>query len=106
MWGSLRCLDINLASVDDVLMRTTLTLDEDVAKRVKEFMRRRKLTLKSAVNEMLRQSAAPAGKTKPQKPVRITPHKCGAFQPGVDFHKLAQHLDDLEVESFLGKGGR
>jgi hypothetical protein len=87
-------------------MRTTLTLDEDVAKRVREFMRRRKVTLKSAVNEMLRQSSASSVGTKRAKRIRITPHKCGAFQPGVDFHKLSQHLDDLEVESFLAKGGR
>jgi hypothetical protein len=64
------------------------------------------VTLKSAVNEMLRQSSASSAKAKPPKPIRITPHRCGGFQSGVDFHKLSQHLDDLEAESFLAKGRR
>jgi hypothetical protein len=87
-------------------MRTTLTLDEDVVKRVREFMRRRRLTLKSAVNEMLRHSSASVAKSPTPQRVRITPHRCGGFQPGVDPHKLGQHLDNLEVEAFLAKGRR
>jgi hypothetical protein len=87
----------------DVLMRTTLTLDEDVAKRVREFMRRRKVTLKSAVNEMLRHSTVPLAKPHAAERVQIKPHPCGAFQAGVDPHKLSQHLDALEVEDFLAR---
>jgi hypothetical protein len=82
-------------------MRTTLTLDEDVSKRVRDFMHRRKVGLKTAVNEMLRQSTAAAA--SPQGRIRITPHRCGGFRPGVDPRKLGQLLDDLDAESFASK---
>lgn len=87
-------------------MRTTLTLDEDVSKRVRDFMRRRKIGLKAAVNEMLRHSTASAVATSSQATIRITPHRCGGFRPGVDPRKLGQLLDDMDAEAFAAKQTR
>jgi hypothetical protein len=41
-----------------VCMRTTLTLEPDVSARLEELRRRRKLSLKAAVNEALREGLA------------------------------------------------
>lgn len=59
-------------------MRTTLTIDDDVASLLEKEMRRTGQPLKTTVNHLLRsglqQAAAPA---KPRKPFRIKTRKLG-----------------------------
>src|SRR5690242_7240641 len=47
-------LDIKSCWHHDVGMRTTLTLDDDVAAKLKDFARRKRIPFKQAVNTVLR----------------------------------------------------
>ena len=78
-------------------MRTTLTLDPDVALRLKQRVRDRKITFKQAVNETLRRGLdSSASGALPN--FQVEPHSC-RFKPGVDLDKLNQLVDELESEA-------
>ena len=82
-------------------MRTTLTLEPDVALKLKRKMAAKKLTLKSAVNQALRIGLA-AEDAPPRKPFKVEPHDFG-FLPGIDLDKLGQLDDRLEDERIARK---
>ncbi|MCU0304134.1 MAG: ribbon-helix-helix domain-containing protein [Thermoanaerobaculales bacterium] len=85
-------------------MRTTLTLDDDLAKRLKELARAGGGSFKEVVNQVLRRGLSSGeGPSEPPEPFRVVPKACG-FKPGVDPLKLNQLYDDLEIER-LGAGG-
>jgi hypothetical protein len=83
-------------------MRTTLTLDPDVAERLERAVRGSGKGLKATVNEALRIGLGMTG--KPTKPPRF---KIRAFvdglRPGIDPDKMNQFLDELESEEFARK---
>ena len=85
-------------------MRTTLTLDDDLANRLKQLARESGRSFKEITNEVLRRGLSvgdpPGGGPAP---FRVHAKACG-FKPGVDPLKLNQIYDDLEVER-LGTGG-
>jgi RNase adaptor protein for sRNA GlmZ degradation len=83
-------------------MRTTLTLDPDVAMNVKKRMAEEKLTFKETVNQALRHGLKEVGKQKKRAPFKVIPHSFG-FKPGIDQNKLGQLLDQLDVEEFVRK---
>jgi len=84
-------------------MRTTLTLEPDVALKLKRRMAAKKLTLKAAVNQALR--AGLAVEDAPARvPFRVVPHDFG-FAPGIDLDKLGQLDDQLEDEEIARKLG-
>jgi hypothetical protein len=85
-------------------MRTTLTLDPDVAQKLKRRMADQKLTLKDAVNRALRAGLA-VEERKPKAPFKVKAHAFG-FRAGIDPDKMNQLSDDLEVEDFLAKWQR
>jgi hypothetical protein len=77
-------------------MRTTLTLDADVAERLKREVRRTGKGLKAVVNEALRQGLGLAGKKERRPRFVVLPHSFG-FKPGTDLDRLNQLADELEV---------
>ncbi len=82
-------------------MRTTLTLDDDVARRLGERSRLTGASFKQVVNETLR--AGLDGTQKPAlapPPFRVTP-KAAGFRSGVDVMRLNQLNDELESERLL-----
>lgn len=83
-------------------MRTTLTLDADVADRLQRVVRRSGKSLKSVVNEALRIAL---GLTK--KPVEPSRFRIRAFvdglQPGIDPEKMNQLVDEIEAEELARK---
>ncbi|MCY3919318.1 MAG: antitoxin [Chloroflexi bacterium] len=84
-------------------MRTTLTLDDDLAAVLKEQARLLDKPFKQVVNDALRRGMAPAPpEDRPR--FRIRPHHSG-FAPGVDPLRLNQLYDQLEVEDFLREAG-
>lgn len=80
-------------------MRTTVTLDPDVAARLKAWAHRQQLSFKEALNAVIRRglSAPSTGPTASRFVVR--PHR-SRFRPGIDPGKLGQLVDQLEVEDF------
>jgi hypothetical protein len=86
-------------------MRTTLTLDPDVAMKLKKRMAEEKLTLKETVNQTLRSGLKTAAKQKKRAPFKVIPHSFG-FKPGIDQNKLGQLLDQLDAEEFVRKMNR
>jgi hypothetical protein len=80
-------------------MRTTLTLDEDVAAKLKDFVRRKQVSFKEAVNSLLRRGlSATQPRKDARKPFRVDVFN-SPFRPGVDPLRLNQLSDDLEVEA-------
>jgi hypothetical protein len=80
-------------------VRTTLTIEPDVALRIKRAMAQRKLPLKRVINDALRAGLAVAGKDKPVE-FSVEPHPC-KFKPGVDLDRLNQLVDELDAEASL-----
>lgn len=79
-------------------LRTTLSLEPDVAERVRRELASGRRSLKEVINERLRAGFGMAGRT-PVKAFRVRPH-ASAYRPGVDRAKLNQLVDDLAVEAF------
>lgn len=82
-------------------MRTTVTLDPDVAARLKELAHRRRASFKETLNDVIRKGlSAPAGTREHPERYVVEPH-AGGFRPGVDPAKLNQLVDELEVGDFV-----
>jgi hypothetical protein len=80
-------------------MRTTLTLDPDVARLLDEEVHRLRKPLKQVVNDALRRGLSPESSRRASKPYRVTPHRA-ELQPGFDragFNRLATELEDEAV---------
>jgi hypothetical protein len=86
-------------------MRTTLTLEPDVAQQIRQLMAEKKLPLKQVVNDALRQGLSKIGRKEKLKPFKVEPFAL-EFKPGIDRDKLNQLVDELEVEAFLEKQRR
>ena len=85
-------------------MRTTLTLEDDLAEALKERAHRSGRSFKEVVNETLRRGlAAGEGPEAAAEPFVVEAAARG-FRPGVDPRRLNQLLDELEVGGF-GRGG-
>ena len=80
-------------------MRTTLTLDPDVAERLRRETASGRRSFKEVVNERLRIGLGLVTE-EPRVPYRVQPH-ASPFRPGVDPMKLNQLVDELEAEDVL-----
>lgn len=91
----------------DAPMRTTVTLEPDLAKKVNALARRRGLSFKEALNEVIRRGLASSARQDPQPGYMLEPHPSG-FRPGIDQGKLNRLFDQLEVEveDFIAKDPR
>jgi hypothetical protein len=82
-------------------MRTTVTLEQDLADRVKEYAHRRRTSFKVALNMLLRRGlAAQENAPQPRRRFAVEPHS-GRLQPGLDPSKLNQLVDQFEAEDFV-----
>ncbi len=81
-------------------MRTTLTLDDDLAEALKAQARHRDQPFKQVVNDTLRRGLSPALAEEGPK-YEVQPHDSG-FRPGVDPLRLNQLNDSLEAADFTG----
>lgn len=86
-------------------MRTTLTLDPDVAQRLMDRVAAGNASFKQVVNDTLRRGLASEPPQKPKRPFRVIPIP-GGFKAGIDPYKLSQVLDQMEVDDFLAKERR
>jgi predicted DNA-binding ribbon-helix-helix protein len=78
-------------------MRTTLTLEDDLARRLKDLARREGRPFKEVVNETLRRGLTSQEVAEPAEPYRVETFRSG-FRAGVDPLRLNQLVDELETE--------
>jgi hypothetical protein len=85
----------------DAIVRTTVTLDPDVDRLLKEEMRRSGTTFRQALNQVIRRALA-ANTSTEHRPFKLRPKRL-SLRPGLD-PALLQHLEeDLEIQSFIEK---
>lgn len=80
-------------------MRTTLTLDDDLAGLLKQRARQAGIPFKEVVNRTIRAGLGEVVKSHGAKPPKTKPHSFG-FAPGIDLDKLGQLADELESEGY------
>ena len=80
-------------------MRTTLTLDDDVADALRERARLLKIPFKQVVNDALRRGMSPGARKAPPPEYRVVPNHSGIIS-GIDPLKLNQINDQLDAEAF------
>lgn len=76
-------------------MRTTLTLDEDVQRRLEREVRRSGRPFKQVVNEMLRLAFTLRPRLAKTEPFRVRPRPFGP-PPGTSFDNIEELLDEIE----------
>jgi hypothetical protein len=76
-------------------MRTTLTLDEDVAARLQAEARRTGRPFKTVVNERLRMALAHGVAVQKQKPFRVEARAMGGPAAG-SYDNIGALLEDIE----------
>lgn len=81
-------------------MRTTLTLDDDLARQLQELARRSGQSFKSVVNTAVRRGLEQSGKPAPRLPRFVVEPKACGFRAGIDPNKLNRLADELEIEDF------
>jgi hypothetical protein len=80
-------------------MRTTLTIDDDLAGLLKRRSRELGLPFKEVINRTLRAGLGEQAKTRQRTAPKTIPHSFG-FRPGIDLDKLNQLVDELEAEEY------
>lgn len=77
-------------------MRTTLTLDDDIAARLQAESRRTGRPLKAIVNEYLRVGLAQRRAAQTTPPFRVEPVHLGAPIPGRSYDRISALLEEIE----------
>ena len=81
-------------------MRTTLTIDDDLAGLLRKRARELGVPFKEVVNRTIRAGLGEAARPKHGPAPRTVPHSFG-FAPGIDLDKLNQLVDELEAEAVV-----
>lgn len=76
-------------------MRTTLTLDDDVAAKLKAEVRRSGEPFKQVVNRVLRLGLHRQAAPKPLPPFKVKAYDLG-LRPGLDLDNIGELLDKIE----------
>jgi predicted transcriptional regulator len=77
-------------------VRTTLTLDEDVAAKLKSLARRTSRAFRDVVNETLRRGLAGSLQPRARQPFRIEARDLGRCRPGLNMDDIGELLDQVE----------
>ncbi len=88
-------------------MRTTLTIENSIARQIKSRMAVSKLSLKEVINETLARGLQASKNSKDDTvfKFKVEPHACG-FKAGVDQDKINQLIDELDAEATASKLSR
>jgi hypothetical protein len=87
-------------------VRTTLTLDDDVARRLTERSRTSGASFKQVVNEALRAGLEGSDKPAPAPPPFVVTPRAAGFRRGVDTRRLNQLNDEFEAEALRPERAR
>lgn len=77
-------------------MRTTLTLEEDVAARLRAEARRSGRPFKELVNECLRRGLAQRDRAPTRAHFAVKPRNMGTLQPGLSLDNVAELLERID----------
>ncbi len=77
-------------------MRTTLTLDDDVAAKLKAESRRAGRPFREIVNETLRRGLAIRRSTASRQPFEVTARDLGNLRPGLSLDNVAELIEQVE----------
>ena len=77
-------------------MRTTLTLEDDVAARLRAEARRTGRPFKTVVNEALRAGLLQKRLSRPKQQFTVESHKFGGLHPGVSLDNIGELLERIE----------
>lgn len=77
-------------------VRTTLTLDEDVATRIQSEARRSGRPFKAVVNDLLRAGLSQSRRAPRSEPFRVEPPDFGGLRPGLSLDNIAALLEEVE----------
>jgi hypothetical protein len=77
-------------------MRTTLTLDDDVAAKLKAESRRAGRPFREIVNETLRRGLASRRVTAPRETFKLQTRDLGGLKPGLSLDRIAELIEHVE----------
>ena len=91
-------IDIGIAWHHDVIVRTTVALDNDLAEKLQQMAHKQRTSFRKVLNETLRRGLCTQTARQPRRePFRADTFE-SPFRPGVDPLRLNQLVDDLEVD--------
>ena len=99
-------LDITAIKHHDDDMRTTLTVDDDVAVELQRLAHTTRRGFKSIVNELLRRGLAAGARPIPAADRFVVKARACGFLPGIDPLKLNQLADEIETDGFVERHRR
>ena len=77
-------------------MRTTITLDEDVAAKLKSLSRRTGRAFRDLVNDTLRRGLARPPAAPAREPFKVQARDLGSLRPGLSLDSVADLLEQVE----------
>lgn len=83
-------------------MRTTLTLDHDVADALRKHMKRTGHGLKITINDAIRLGLRVGGRSPRRQRFKVQSHAFGV-RPGIDLDRINQLVDELDAEDAARK---
>ena len=86
----------------DANMRTTVTIEKDVERLLRDAMHRSRKSFKQTLNAALRTGLSGKGETPRRKPFVVKARPMG-LRPGIDPAGLNRLVDDLEIDAFCSK---
>jgi hypothetical protein len=86
-------------------VRTTLTIDPDVARLLDDEVHRTRKPFKQVVNDAIRRGLQTASPATRSKPYRVKP-LVTKLAPGIDPHRMNALVDELEDAAILAKLSR
>jgi len=87
-------------------MRTTLTLDDDLARKLRDRAHREGKSFKYVTNEVLRAGLQAAERNTGDGGQLVIQARALGFRPGVDPARLNQAVDELQVAEFEAQAQR
>jgi predicted transcriptional regulator len=86
-------------------VRTTVTLDPDVERLLKETAHQTRQSFKQVLNNAVREGLRNSSASTKRKPFAIKARTMG-LRPGIDPTRLGQLEDNLEIEAFFASTRR
>lgn len=81
-------------------MRTTVTVDPDVEALLRQAMQQSGQSFKTTLNQAIRRGLADVVVPSDEPPFVVKAKNTG-LRPGIDYSKINQLVDELEVEAHL-----